>query len=93
MKMDPGGLAGELGAFAIGNCWVKVEAICHAEIRHVSYLEVHATVVYAFDVCGKECLGVYNPVHNVLVVLTLMGGNVVSVEFKGGIDGCKECPQ
>jgi hypothetical protein len=70
-----------------------VEAVSHAEVRHGSNLEVHATVVYAFDVCGEECLGVDNPVHNVLVVLALMGWYIVSVEFNSGIDGCEECPQ
>ena len=48
VEVEPGRLAGELGAFAVSDGLVEVDSICHTHVGHGSDLQVHATIVDSF---------------------------------------------
>ena len=84
VEVEPRRLAGELGAFAVGDGLVEVDSICHTHVGHGSNLQVHSAVVDLGNFFICECAGRYYVIHDMCVVDALIGGDVSVIEFDCG---------
>jgi hypothetical protein len=87
VKVEPCGLARQGRNFSVGNARVKCFTVGETHVGDGSYLEIHMTVVNATAVFVKEGTGGNNLVHDMFVIGSLVGGDVVFINLDLGFDG------